>query len=108
VSQHPVEIRAHEKHRISERDGEGETCMEQGDHMWHGYDGDHDNGYPKEETFEDNALPKAQFSSRAKTEIKNGNRKESDQEDGIDMMQTENVKEDVVAFHRQGGTFEIY
>jgi len=33
VSQHPVEIRAHEKHRISERDGEGETCMEQGDHM---------------------------------------------------------------------------
>jgi len=77
--------------------------------MRHGYDGDHDNGYTEEETFEDYALPKgAQFSSRAKTEIQDGNRKESDQEDGIDMMQTEKVKENAVALHRQGGTIEVY
>ena len=102
VSQHPVEIRAHEKSRISEHDGEGETCMEQGDHMRHGYDGDHDNGYTEEETFQDNALP------TGATEIQYGNRKESDQEDGNDTIQTENAKEDVVAVHMQGGTFEIY
>lgn len=111
VSKHPVEICPHEKSRMSEHDEEGETCtsMEQGDNVRHSYDGDHDNGYTEEETFEHNALPKgAQFSSRAKSEIQYGTRVESDQEDEKDMMETENATEDVVAVHRQGGTFEIY